>query len=97
MTETQQMVKKFLNKCGIIFEDYKMLDGMLIPRETLLNNEKYKNIKEDLVQIKKTYSSGSLTALQKCAEKNWESHLLIPAGQAFPPLYASYRNPFDHL
>ena len=39
MTETQQMVKEFLNKCGIIFEDYKMLDGMLIPRETLLNDE----------------------------------------------------------
>ena len=76
MTETQQMVKKFLNKCGIIFEDYKMLDGMLIPRETLLNNEKYKNIKEDLVQIKKTYSSGSLTALQKCAEKKQKWPLL---------------------
>ena len=76
MTETKQMVKNFLNKCGIIFEDYKMLDGMLIPRETLLNNEKYENIKEDLVQIKKTYSSGSLTALQKCAEMKQKWPLL---------------------
>jgi len=76
MTETQQMVKQFLNKCGIVFEDYKMLDGMLIPRETLLNNEKYGNIKEDLVQIKKTYSSGALTALQNCAEKKQKWPLL---------------------
>ena len=44
MTETQQIVKEFLNKCGIVFEDYKMLDGMLIPRETLLSQEKYENI-----------------------------------------------------
>ena len=68
MTETQQIVKEFLNKCGIVFEDYKMLDGMLIPRDTLLSQEKYENIKEDLVKMKKMYSSGALTALQKSAE-----------------------------
>jgi hypothetical protein len=68
MTETQQIVKEFLNKCGIVFEDYKMLDGMLIPRETLLSQEKYENIKKDLEKMKKMYSSGALTALQKSAE-----------------------------
>ena len=68
MTETQQIVKEFLNKCGIVFEDYKMLDGMLIPRDTLLSQEKYENIKEDLTKMKKMYSSGALTALQKSAE-----------------------------
>lgn len=67
MTETQQIVKEFLNKCGIVFEDYKMLDGMLIPRETLLSQEKYEIIKEDLTKMKKMYSSGALTALQKSA------------------------------
>ena len=55
MTETQQIVKEFLNKCGIVFEDYKMLDGMLIPRDTLLSQEKYENIKEDLAKMKKMY------------------------------------------
>ena len=53
MTETQQIVKEFLNKCGIVFEDYKMLDGMLIPRDTLLSQEKYENIKEDLAKNEK--------------------------------------------
>ena len=76
MTETQQIVKEFLNKCGIVFEDYKMLDGMLIPRETLLSQEKYENIKEDLVKMKKMYSSGALTALQKSAESKQKWPLL---------------------
>ena len=76
MTETQQIVKEFLNKCGIVFEDYKMLDGMLIPRETLLSQEKYENIKEDLTKMKKMYSSGALTALQKSAETKQKWPLL---------------------
>ena len=76
MTETQQIVKEFLNKCGIVFEDYKMLDGMLIPRDTLLSQEKYENIKEDLVKMKKMYSSGALTALQKSAETKQKWPLL---------------------
>ena len=76
MTETQQIVKEFLNKCGIVFEDYKMLDGMLIPRDTLLSQEKYENIKEDLTKIKKMYSSGALTDLQKSAEKKQKWPLL---------------------
>ena len=76
MTETQQIVKEFLNNCGIVFEDYKMLDGMLIPRDTLLSQEKYENIKEDLVKMKKMYSSGALTALQKSAEAKQKWPLL---------------------
>lgn len=76
MTETQQIVKEFLNKCGIVFEDFKMLDGMLIPRDTLLSQEKYENIKEDLIKMKKMYSSGALTALQKSAETKQKWPLL---------------------
>ena len=76
MTETQQIVKEFLNKCGIVFEDFKMLDGMLIPRDTLLSQEKYENIKEDLTKMKKMYSSGALTALQKSAETKQKWPLL---------------------
>ena len=76
MTETHQIVKEFLNKCGIVFEDFKMLDGMLIPRDTLLSQEKYENIKEDLAKMKKMYSSGALTALQKSAETKQKWPLL---------------------
>ena len=49
---------------------------MLIPRETLLSQEKYENIKEDLAKMKKMYSSGALTALQKSAETKQKWPLL---------------------
>ena len=62
------MVKKFLNNCTIVFDDWNQLDGMLIPRETLLSTMTYNNIKDDIQVMKKIYSSGSLTSLQKNAQ-----------------------------
>jgi len=76
MTDNQNIVKEFLNKCSIKFEDFNHLDGMLIPRETLISNDKYDIIKEDIVKMKKLYSSGSLTALQKNAKENQKWPLL---------------------
>ena len=76
MTDNQNIVKEFLNKCSIEFEDFNHLDGMLIPRETLISNDKYDIIKEDIVKMKKLYSSGSLTALQKNAKENQKWPLL---------------------
>ena len=62
------MVKKFLNNCTIVFDDWTQLEGMLIPRETLLSTMTYNNIKDDIQAMKKIYSSGSLTSLQKNAQ-----------------------------
>ena len=76
MTDNQDIVKEFLNKCSIEFTDFNHLDGMLIPRETLISNDKYDTIKEDIVKMKKLYSSGSLTALQKNAKENQKWPLL---------------------
>ena len=76
MTDNQNIVKAFLNKCSIEFVDFNHLDGMLIPRETLISNDKYDTIKEDIVKMKKLYSSGSLTALQKNAKENQKWPLL---------------------
>ena len=76
MTDNQDIVKEFLNKCSIEFTDFNHLDGMLIPRETLLSNDKYDTIKEDILKMKKLYSSGSLTALQKNAKENQKWPLL---------------------
>ncbi len=76
MTDNQNIVKEFLNKCSIEFVDFNNLDGMLIPRETLISNDKYDTIKEDIVKMKKLYSSGSLTALQKNAKENQKWPLL---------------------
>ena len=76
MTDSDQVVKDFLNKCSIVFDDYSQLDGMLIPRDVLLSKEKYESIKEDIEKMKKLYSSGSLTALQKNAMENQKWPLL---------------------
>ena len=41
---------------------------MLIPRDILLDNTVYESVKEDIVILKKKFSSSSLTSLQKSAE-----------------------------
>ena len=76
MSDNEKIIKDFLNKCSIVFEDYSQLDGMLIPRDILLSKEKYESIKEDIEKMKKMYSSGSLTSLQKNAMENQKWPLL---------------------
>jgi len=60
--------KKFLHDVGIIFENLEDLDGQTILRATLLNSFKYDEMREDISQLKKFYSSTSLTGLHECAD-----------------------------
>jgi hypothetical protein len=66
----------FFNKCNIIASTFNQLNGMLIPREILLDNETYKTIKDDIVSLKKMFNSSSLTSLQSTAETNQKWPLL---------------------
>ena len=70
-------VIKFLNKCSIVFDTVEQLNGMEIPREPLLSDNRYKKIKDEIESIK-TFglSSSSLTSLQKNAEENQKWPLL---------------------
>ena len=70
------LTKKFLNKCSIVFDDFSQLDGMQIPREIFLNEKKYLEIQDDIQEMKKIYSSGSLTCLQKNAKERQKWPLL---------------------
>ena len=74
--ESQKIVKEFLNKCSIVFEDFNQLDGMLIPRDLLLSKDKYEIVKNDIDKMRELYSSGSLTSLQKTAKENQKWPLL---------------------
>ena len=74
--ESQKIVKEFLNKCSIVFEDFNQLDGMLIPRDLLLSKDKYEIVKDDIYKMRELYSSGSLTSLQKTAKENQKWPLL---------------------
>ena len=68
MDNNDNMVKEFLNKCNIVFDDFSQLEGMNIPREILLSTEIYDKVKGDIDNIKNFYSSGSMTSLQKNAQ-----------------------------
>lgn len=61
---------------GIIFEDETNLEGLFIPREQLINHEKYNDIKPLILNLKTHYSSSFLTCLQKTASKNQKWPLL---------------------
>lgn len=74
--EHMEYIKTFLNKCKIVMNTYKDLDGMLIPREILLDKTNYINVKEDIAILKQIFASSSLTALQSTAEDNQKWPLL---------------------
>ena len=70
-------IKLFLNKCQIVFDDLEFLNGMKIPREILLSEKVYENIKTDIEAIKGLgFSSSTLTCLQKNADNNQRWPLL---------------------
>lgn len=76
MEDSKLIIKEFLNKCSIVFDDFNQLDGMLIPRELLLSKAKYEVVKDDIDKMRELYSSGSLTSLQKTAKQNQKWPLL---------------------
>lgn len=76
MSSNDEIIKTFLNKCNIVFDEFPQLEGMNIPRETFLSKEVYNKVKNDIEEIKKFYSSGSMTSLQKNAETSQKWPLL---------------------
>jgi len=68
--------KKILNTIGISFETISELENFFIPRETLLSDLKYEEIKKLIPDLKKKFSSSFMTSLQKNAEKEQKWPLL---------------------
>jgi len=66
----------FLKKCKLQLEDETQLEGQLIPRDMLLSRTTYEQVKMDIVELKKKFSSSALTSLQSCAEKEQKWPLL---------------------
>lgn len=52
------------------------LDDLFIPRELLLSESKYIDMKDDIVELKKKLSSSALTSLQKTATSSQKWPLL---------------------
>jgi len=68
--------KIILKNVGIDFENLSELNGLFIPRETLLSDNKYDEIKKLIPELKKNYSSSLMTSLQKTAEQSQKWPLL---------------------
>ena len=67
MNNKEKSIYIFLNKCNIVFNDIQLLDGMLIPRELLLSEQKYKDISNNIIELRQIFSSSCLTSLQTTA------------------------------
>jgi hypothetical protein len=68
--------KSILKIIGFEFDELKDLEGLIIPRETLLSDTVYEQIKTKIPDLKKNYSSSFMTSLQKNAEKEQKWPLL---------------------
>jgi hypothetical protein len=68
--------KKILVTVGINFEVLSDLDGFYIPREQLLSDTKYEELKIIIPKLKKKFSSSVMTSLHKNADKEQKWPLL---------------------
>lgn len=68
--------KIIFKSIGIEFETLLELNGLFIPRELLLSDNKYDEIKKLIPELKKKYSSSLMTSLQKTAEQSQKWPLL---------------------
>ena len=78
-SENENIIMQILLKSGFVLtKDISELDGILIPRELLINDSKYEIVREYLAKLKKheLFSSSFLTSLHKDADKKQKWPLL---------------------
>jgi len=69
-------IKDIFTNIGFEFNEVNELHGQVIPREQLLCDKKYHEIKLLIPSLKKKYSSSLMTSLQKNADINQKWPLL---------------------
>ena len=67
-SDQEKIIVEFLNVCGVPCESLTAIDGLIIPRDVLLIEERYKNACEHIDKLKELYSSSYMTSLQKTAK-----------------------------
>ena len=68
--------KSLLKLVGLEFDELSDINGNIIPREVLLSDAKYEEIKKLIPELKKKYSSTFMTSLQNNADKSQKWPLL---------------------
>ena len=71
-----EISKNILIASGIMINSSEYPDEILILRDSLLSDKIYKSIEPNIVELRKTLSSSSLTSLQKGADKSQKWPLL---------------------
>jgi hypothetical protein len=66
MNEEDKIVFQLI---GYKIDDLHELNGLIIPRDLLLSDAKYNEVKKTIPELKKNYSSSFMTSLHKNAEK----------------------------
>lgn len=74
--DTVLQIKNFFCEVGIILDDLYLLDGKIIPRETLLSNNIYKNVLKYIPDLKNIFSSSYMTCLHSEAYEKQKWPLL---------------------
>ena len=69
-------IKLILNRCNIQFTDFTSLNGLLIPRDILISDTIYKEIQNEIHNLKGLFSSSSMTSLQLNAQTRQKWPLL---------------------
>lgn len=77
-SEEISIILKILNLSGFVLENMTILNGLSIPRDLLINSEKYEIVSDYLDKLKKNkkYSSSTLTSLHSDAIKKQKWPLL---------------------
>ena len=66
----------FLKKCKFQLESEEQLDGQMIPRDILLSENIYNEVKSHISDLRKKFSSSALTSLQSNAQNDQKWPLL---------------------
>jgi len=69
----EEIIVEIFKKCHLINETLDELNGKHVSREIFLNDVKYDELKENILQLKKYLCTSSFTSLHKNADKkqNW--------------------------
>lgn len=73
MNEESKLVFKLI---GLQIQELNELDGLIIPREVLLSDNKYDEVRKLIPNLKQNYSSSLMTSLHKNADKTQRWPLL---------------------
>lgn len=74
--ECNTHIINLLNKSGLYISSLKELDGYILERQILLDDNKLDNMKDEIEQIKKIFTVSTINSLQKNAKERQKWPLL---------------------